>query len=70
MKTALKRMAMVVLAGLVLALPLVARAEKDDDGDHDKARDLYERGEIKGLSKILMDLQVPDRCRRRPPQDR
>jgi uncharacterized membrane protein YkoI len=53
MKTALKRMAMVVLAGLVLALPLVARAEKDDDGDHDKARDLYERGEIKGLSKIL-----------------
>ncbi|TGV29674.1 hypothetical protein EN785_37135, partial [Mesorhizobium sp. M8A.F.Ca.ET.142.01.1.1] len=30
-----------------------ARADEDDDGDHDQARDLYERGEIKGLANIL-----------------
>jgi len=53
MKTTLKRVVMVGLAGLVLARPLAARAEVDDDGDHDRARDLYERGEIKGLSNIL-----------------
>ena len=53
MKTVLKRLAMVGLAGFVLGWPLVARADMDDDGDHDRARDLYERGEIKGLSNIL-----------------
>jgi uncharacterized membrane protein YkoI len=53
MKTTLKRVAIVALAGLVLALPPGARADEDDDGDHDRARDLHERGEIKGLSDIL-----------------
>jgi uncharacterized membrane protein YkoI len=53
MKTQLKRLAIVGLAGFVLALPLVVHAE-DDDGDHDRARDLYEHGEIKGLSEILL----------------
>lgn len=46
-------MAIVSLVGLVLALPFAARAEVDDDGDHDRARDLYEHGEIKALSNIL-----------------
>lgn len=49
----LKRLAMLGLAGLVLTQPLTARADEDDDGDHDRARDLYEHGEIKGLSNIL-----------------
>ncbi|ESY77383.1 peptidase M4 [Mesorhizobium sp. LNHC221B00] len=49
----LTRLAMLGLAGLVLAQPLAARADEDDDGDHDRARDLYEHGEIKGLSNIL-----------------
>lgn len=53
MKKTFKRMAVLVLAGLVLALPLAARADEDDDGDHDRARDLYEHGEIKGLSDIM-----------------
>jgi uncharacterized membrane protein YkoI len=53
MKTALKRLAVVGLSGFVLSWPLIARADMDDDGDHDRARDLYERGEIKGLSNIL-----------------
>lgn len=53
MKSTLKRLAIVSLYGLVVVWPLVARAEVDDDGDHDRARDLYERGEIKGLSNIL-----------------
>jgi len=53
MKTVLKRLAMVGLSGFVLGWPLAARADMDDDGDHDRARDLYERGEIKGLSNIL-----------------
>ncbi|MER9313474.1 hypothetical protein NKI51_30155 [Mesorhizobium australicum] len=34
-------------------MPIAARADEDDDGDHDRARDLYERGEIKGLANIL-----------------
>jgi uncharacterized membrane protein YkoI len=51
MKSALKLLVLLGMAGLVLAWPLSARA--DDDGDHDRARDLYERGEIKGLSDIM-----------------
>jgi uncharacterized membrane protein YkoI len=53
MNTILKRLAMVGLSGFVLCWPLLARADMDEDGDHDRARDLYERGEIKGLSNIL-----------------
>jgi uncharacterized membrane protein YkoI len=61
MKTALKRLAVLGLAGFVLAMPRVALAGEDDDGDHDRARDLYERGEIKGLSNILdiVRMQAP-----------
>lgn len=53
MKPALKCLAILGFYGLFLAGPLTARADVDDDGDHDRARDLYERGEIKGLSSIL-----------------
>ncbi|MDX8542781.1 hypothetical protein RFM41_03485 [Mesorhizobium sp. VK25A] len=45
-------LAVLGVAGLMLATPLAARAE-DDDGDHDRARDLYERGEIEGLADIM-----------------
>ena len=53
MKTVVTRLAVLGLCGCLLGLPLIARAEMDDDGDHDRARDLYERGEIKDLSNIL-----------------
>jgi uncharacterized membrane protein YkoI len=53
MKSQLKCLAVLGLAGLVLAMPLATRADEDDDGDHDRARDLYEHGEIKGLADIL-----------------
>ncbi|MFB9979293.1 PepSY domain-containing protein [Mesorhizobium kowhaii] len=53
MKSTLKLLAIVGLYGLVVAWPHAARADVDDDGDHDRARDLYERGEIKGLSDLL-----------------
>jgi uncharacterized membrane protein YkoI len=49
----IKHIATVGLAGLILAQPLAAYTESDDDGDHDRARDLYERGEIRGLADIL-----------------
>lgn len=49
----LKRVMVMVLIGLALVQPLAAFADEDDDGDHDRARDLYEHGEIKGLAKIL-----------------
>jgi uncharacterized membrane protein YkoI len=51
-KTVLMRLATLGVAGLVLAMPLAVRAQ-DDDGDHDRARDLYERGEIEGLADIM-----------------
>ncbi|TPI12988.1 hypothetical protein FJW06_15080 [Mesorhizobium sp. B4-1-3] len=53
MRSTLKCLAIVGLYGVFLAGPSTARADVDDDGDHDRARDLYERGEIKGLSTIL-----------------
>jgi uncharacterized membrane protein YkoI len=55
MKTTLKRLVALGMAGLVLAMPLAARADEDvdDDGDHDRARDLYEHGKIQGLADIL-----------------
>lgn len=53
MKPMLRRLATASLVGLVLLRPFHARADEDDDGDHDRARDLYERGEIKGLANIL-----------------
>ena len=49
----MKRLGVLGLAGLVLAMPPAALAAEDDDGDHDRARDLYERGEIQGLAHIL-----------------
>jgi len=52
MKTALIRLAALGVAALVLASPLVVRAQDDDD-DHDRARDLHERGEIEGLADIM-----------------
>lgn len=51
-KTVLMRLAALGVAGLVLAMPSAVRAQ-DDDGDHDRARDLYERGEIEGLADIM-----------------
>ena len=39
------------LAALVTAVPFAARA--DSDGDHDRARELYEHGEIHALDDIL-----------------
>ncbi|TIQ27783.1 MAG: hypothetical protein E5X48_32330 [Mesorhizobium sp.] len=58
MKANLKRRMVMGLIGLALVQPLAARAEDDDDGDHDRARDLYEHGEIKGLAKILDVVRV------------
>ncbi|WP_292194889.1 hypothetical protein [Mesorhizobium sp.] len=40
------------MAALVMALPSAVRAQDDDD-DHDRARDLHERGEIEGLADIM-----------------
>lgn len=48
-----KRLVVAGLIGLAAAQPLAARADEDYDGDHDRARDLYEHGEIKGLARIL-----------------
>ena len=53
MRIQLKRLVVLGLAGLVLAMSAAADADEDDDGDHDRARDLYEHGEIKGLADIL-----------------
>lgn len=53
MKNEPKRLAIMCLVGFALMWPLHARADGDDDGDHDRARDLHERGEIKGLANIL-----------------
>ena len=40
------------VAALVMASPSALRAQDDDD-DHDRARDLHERGEIEGLADIM-----------------
>jgi len=40
------------IVGIALIVPLAA-AFGDSDSDHDLARDLYERGEIRSLSEIL-----------------
>jgi uncharacterized membrane protein YkoI len=52
MKTVSMSLAALGVAALVLAAPLAVRAQDDDD-DHDRARDLYERGEIEGLADIM-----------------
>ncbi|RAZ91101.1 hypothetical protein DPM33_12140 [Mesorhizobium hawassense] len=52
MKIVLMRLAALGVVGLVLAAPIAVRAQDDDD-DHDRARDLYERGEIEGLANIM-----------------
>jgi uncharacterized membrane protein YkoI len=51
MKAMLKRLTAAGLAMLALSMPAVVRA--DDDHDHDRARELYEHGEIHALSDIL-----------------
>ncbi|TGS13846.1 hypothetical protein EN852_015565 [Mesorhizobium sp. M2E.F.Ca.ET.209.01.1.1] len=52
MKTVSMSLAALGLAALVMALPSAVRAQDDDD-DHDRARDLHERGEIEGLADIM-----------------
>ncbi|RWH66320.1 PepSY domain-containing protein [Mesorhizobium sp.] len=52
MKTVSMGLAALGMAALVTALPSAVRAQDDDD-DHDRARDLYERGEIEGLADIM-----------------
>ena len=47
----LKQLAIGGVAALVLAMPAAVRA--DSDGDHDRARELYEHGEIHALGDIL-----------------
>ena len=51
MRGMLKRLALMSVAGLALAMPALARA--DDDNDHDLARDLFEHGEIRPLFEIM-----------------
>jgi uncharacterized membrane protein YkoI len=54
MKTRLKRFSVLALVGLLLAMPLAAGADdNEDDEDHDLARDLHEQGDIRSLSDIL-----------------
>ncbi|RUW27767.1 hypothetical protein EN858_01425 [Mesorhizobium sp. M4B.F.Ca.ET.215.01.1.1] len=53
MMASLKRLAILGLTAFVLVQPVGTHADEDDDGDHDRARDLYEQGEIKGLADIL-----------------
>ncbi|TJW07555.1 MAG: hypothetical protein E5W82_22840 [Mesorhizobium sp.] len=53
MRATVKHLAVMGLVGLVLVQPLAARADDDDDDDHDRARNLYEHGQIRGLSNIL-----------------
>lgn len=57
MKKWLIRLTIAGVLGLALALPIAVRADNDDDGDHDRARELYEQGEIHALYDILA--QVP-----------
>lgn len=45
------------LAAMTLAVPLVARADDDDD-DHDRARELFEHGEIAALYDILRQVRA------------
>lgn len=52
MKTMVKRLAILGVASSVLGTLSAARAQ-DEDGDHDRARDLYEHGEIVGLADIM-----------------
>ena len=59
MNTRLKQLVIGGLAAFALAMPLAARA--DSDGDHDRARELYEHGEIHALDDILriVEARVP-----------
>jgi len=43
-----------MLAGLWLAAPHAALA--DEDGDHDRVRELYEHGDIRALSTIIHEV--------------
>ncbi len=46
-------LAALVVAILAVAMPLVVHASDDD---HDRARELHEGGEIRGLSEILREV--------------
>jgi uncharacterized membrane protein YkoI len=51
MKKRVELLAIAGFAALALSGPMAVRA--DEDHDHDRARDLYEHGEIRALSEIL-----------------
>ncbi len=71
MRIGLRRLVILGIAAVALAVPLAATtvlaqaaapaAADDDDDDHDLARDLHEGGEIRALSEILRKVgeQVP-----------
>ena len=42
-----------IAAAAVLAVSVPVAAYADDDGDHDRARELYEHGEIHGLHDLI-----------------
>jgi len=54
----LSRPIIFALAGLAAAMTLAASAV--DDKDHDLARDLYERGEIRALADIIATVNARD----------
>ena len=58
MEVRLKHLMIGGLAALAMAVPMAVRA--DSDGDHDLARELYERGEIKSLGDILGIVEALD----------
>ena len=52
----LTHMAASLAVALAIVVPTVAAA--DDDGDHDRARELYEHGEIRGLGDVLRSVEA------------
>ncbi|MEK1886886.1 MAG: PepSY domain-containing protein [Phyllobacterium sp.] len=54
MKTRLKRFSVLALVGLLMAMPITAGADdNEEDEDHDLARDLHDQGDIRSLTDIL-----------------
>lgn len=54
MRSRAKRLALFLVLGLCALAPTASWA--DDDGDQDRARELYERGDIRGLSDVLEEV--------------